>query len=323
VVKVDNQTVYIENQRSKARWEPHELEDTVDPFKNNKSDLYRAGIVVTCFLEVVDVIVFFATLNRDILFKISIFNPVSFLAIIAFITIPVLWFAVMGTQRRLDENAEKVKCKWRVKKKVDSFSKWDDKTPEQSIRKLDGIKSFDPETGLSEHLVNEKKWAVDDHPYLGQHAFDLIAYVKTTDDEEIIIDNLFEAGKSLKIGGVLVRTIMYSGEDICNVLDDIEKKLADPNIDEVRQKALYSVYNHYVGREGNYEPIYLMHFGLPYTASKEKALEFMREIRDEYEVALNERGIETVLIKDSDIMVTIMEGIFSGKMHFTGDIIEN
>ena len=48
----------------------------------------------------------------------------------------------------------------------------------------------------------------------------------------------------------------------------------------------------------------------------------MREIRDEYEAALNERGIETVLIKDSDIMVTIMEGIFSGKMYFTGDIIE-
>lgn len=320
---MNNQTVYIENQRSKARWEPHELEDTVDPFKNNKSDLYRAGIVVTCFLEVVDVIIFFATLNRDILFKISIFNPVSFLAIIAFITIPVLWFATMGTQRRLDENVEKVKCKWRVKKKVDSFSKWDDKTPEQSIRKFNGIKSFDPETGLSEHLVNEKKWAVDDHPYLGQHAFDLIAYVKSTDDDEIIIDNLFEAGKSLKIGGVLVRTIMYSGEDICNVLDDIEKKLADPNLDEVRQKALYSVYNHYVGREGNYEPMYLMHFGLPYTVSKEKALEFMREIRDEYEAALNERVIETVLIKDSDIMVTIMEGIFSGKMHFTGDIIEN
>lgn len=320
---MDNQTVYLENQRSKARWEPHELEDTVDPFKNHKSDLYRAGIVVTCFLEVIYVVLFFSTLNKEILFKLLVFNILSLMLIIAFIATPLLWFAVMGTQRRLDENTEKAKCKRRVKKRVDSFSKWDDKTPEQAIRKFNGIKSFDPETGLSEHLVNEKKWAVDDHPYLGKDAFDLIAYVKTTDDEEIIIDNLFEAGKSLKVGGVLVRTIMYSGEDICNVLDDVEKKLADPNIDEVRQKALYSVYNHYVGREGNYEPIYLMHFGLPYTASKEKALEFMREIRDEYELALNERGIETVLIKDSDIMKTIMEGIFSGKMHFTGDIIEN
>jgi hypothetical protein len=319
---MDNQTVYIENQRAKAKWEPHELEDTVDPFKNHKSDIWRAGVYITCFIEVVNVILFFATLNKAIPFKILIFNPLSFIIVIAFIVTPVLWFAVAGTQKRLDENVEKYKCKIRVKNRVDKFSKWDEKTPEKSIRRITGIKSFDPKTGLSEHEVNEKKWAVDDHPYLGKDAFDLIAYVKTTDDEEVIIDNLFEAGKSLKQGGVEIRTVMYSGESICNVLDDVERQLSSSDLTEIREKALYSVYNHYAGREGNYEPIYLIHFGLPYTASKEKALEYMRVIRDEYELALNERGIETVLIKDSDIMKTIIDGIFTGKMYFSGDINE-
>jgi len=316
---METQNIHFEKN---TRFEPHELEDTVDPFKNHKSDAWRFGVIATCFLEAVYFILFFATLNKDILFKFLIFNPLSVILVIAFIVTPVLWFAVAGTQRRLDENIEKVKCKRRVKKRIDKFSKWDEKTPEKSIRRITGIKSFDPETGMSEHEVNVKKWAMDDHPYLGNRSFDLISYVKTTDDEEVIIDNLFEAGKSLKQGGVLIRTVMYSGESICNVLDDVERQLSLPDLTEIREKALYSVLHHYSGREGNYEPIYLIHFGLPFTVSKDKALEYMRVIRDEYEKALNERKIETVLIKDSDIMKTILDGIFTGKMYLTGDINE-
>lgn len=316
---METQNIHFEKN---TRFEPHELEDTVDPFKNHKSDLWRAGVIITCFLEAVYFILFFATLNKEILFKFSIFNLFSVTLVIAFISTPVIWFAVAGTQRRLDENVEKMKCKRRVRKKIDKFSKWDDRTPEKSIRRITGIKSFDPKTGMSEHEVNEKKWSIDDHPYLGNRSCDFIAYVNTTDDEEVIIDNLFEAGKSLKQGGVLIRTVMYSGESICNVLDDIERQLSLPNLPETREKALYSVLHHYSGREGNYEPIYLIHFGLPFTVSIDKALEYMRVIRDEYEMALNERGIETVLIRDSDIMKTILDGIFTGRIDLTRDINE-
>lgn len=340
---MERQVVHVE--RKSSRYEPHVLEDMVDPIKNHKSDLWRTGVIITCFLEVLDLILFFATLNKVIIFKVLIFNPLSFISIIAFIIIPVVWFAVAGTQKRLDRNVDKLKFKWRNTRGYESVSKFGEpvytgsklslsylkyriskkvKVPqEKAIRTLTGIESFDAKTGVSVHKVNEKKWAVDDHPYLGQHAYDLIAYVKTTDDEEIIIENLFEAGKSLKEGGVLIRTSMYTGETIANNLDDIERQLALPDLDPVRQKSLYSVYNHYLGREGNYEPIYCIHFGLPFTSSMEKALEYMRVIREEYELALNERGIETTLIKDSDIMKAITESIFTGKLWFDGDIIEN
>lgn len=340
---MENQVIHIEHKSS--RYEPHVLEDTVDPIKNHKSDLWRTGVIITGALEVADLILFFATLNKEILFKILIFNPLSFFLIIAFIVIPVVWFAVAGTQKRLDRNVDKLKFETRNARGYETVSKFgiteyrgrkfsfaylkyriskQIKVPqEKAIRALTGIESFDAKTGVSVHKVNEKKWAVDDHPYLGQHAYDLIAYVKTTDDEEIIIENLFEAGKSLKEGGVLIRTCMYTGETIANNLDDVERQLALPELDAVRQKSLYSVYNHYLGREGNYEPIYCIHFGLPYTSSKEKALEYMRVIREEHELALNERGIETTLIKDFDIMKAITESIFTGKLWFDGDIIEN
>jgi len=338
---MENQTLHFEKN---TRFEPHVLEDIVDPIKNNKSDLWRFGIIITCFLEVIDLILFFTTLNREIIFKILIFNPVSFLSIFAFIVIPVLWFASAGTQKRLDSNVDKVAFKNRLFRGYEKISKYGDTIYEgrkfslkylmytisthfkvqqaTAIRSVTGIKSFDPKTGLSEHDVNEKKWSLTDHPYLGNWAYDVIAYIKTTDDEEVIIENLFDAGKSLKQGGVLIRTTMYSGETIANNLDDIERKLANPDISEISQKALYSVYNHYVGRNGSYEPIYCIHFGLPFTTSKEKAIEYMRVIRDEFEQALNERGIETVLIKDFDIMKAIIDGIFTGKMYFTGDINE-
>lgn len=340
---MESKVIHIE-QRS-SRYEPHVLEDTVDPIKNHKSDLWRAGVIITCFIEVVDLILFFATLNTNILFQIWIFNSLSFLLIIIFIVTPVLWFAVAGTQKRLDGNKEKLKFKYKVARGYERFSKYGEHvytgrkmsfkylkyllskilkvSSEKAIGNIIGIESFDFTTGISTHRINEKKWAIDDHPYLGQHSIDLVAYVNTTDDEEIIIENLFEVGKTLKEGGVLIRTCMYSGETIANNLNDIERKLANPDISEIEQKSLYSVYNHYHGREGNYEPIYCIHFGLPYTSSMEKALEYMRVIRDEYEYALNERGVETTLIKDSDIMKAILDGIFTGKMWFTGDICEN
>lgn len=317
---MENQYVYVEKPSSK--YEPHVLEDIVDPMRNHKSDLWRALAYTTCVLEVVYFVLFFVTLNRSILFKLWIFNPLSVLLVIAFIATPVIWFAVAGTQKRLDENCDRVKSKRRVKKKIDRFSKWDDETPEKSIRDITGMKSYNPVTGVSEHEVNTNKWSLSEHPYLGNRAIDFIVYVKTTDDEEIIIENLFEVGKTLKDGGIHVRTSMYTGETFVNNLADIERELAKKELSDVRRQALYSIYNHYSGREGNYEPLYCIHIGIPFTMNEEKAMEYVRKIRDEYETPLNVRGIETTLIMNSDIMKTIMDGIFTGKMYFTGDINE-
>lgn len=339
---MENQSVHFEKN---TRFEPHVLEDTVDPFKNNKSDLWRAGVITTFFLEVVDVVIFITTLNKDIIFKILIFNPVSFLSVIASIAIPIIWFASAGTQKRLDGNIDKINFKTRLLRGYERISKYNDNVytgskyslkyllyliskrlkvkPETAIKNVTGILSFDPKSGLSTHLVNEKKWALDDHPYLGQHAYDVLVDVKSADDEEVIIENLFDAGKTLKMGGVFIRTTMYAGESIINNLENIERQLSDPDISEIRQKALYSVYNHYSGREGNCDPIYCIHFGLPFTTSTEKALEYQRVIRDEFEQALNERKIETVMIQDFDIMKAIIGGIFTGNMMFSRDVNEN
>ncbi len=63
---MENQSIRFEKN---TRFEPHVLEDTVDPFKNHKSDLWRFGIIITVFLEVVDILVFFTTLNKEIIFN--------------------------------------------------------------------------------------------------------------------------------------------------------------------------------------------------------------------------------------------------------------
>lgn len=339
---MENQSIHFEKN---TRFEPHVLEDTVDPFKNHKSDLWRVGVVITFLLEVLDIMLFFSTLGENILFQISIFNLVSFLSIITLLAIPVIWFLCAGTQKILDLNVDKINFKKRKLRGYESISKYRESSyngskfslkyvlyllskrvkvsPEKAITSVTGILSFDPKTGLSEHTINEKKWSLDDHPYLGKHAYDVLVDVKSTDDEEVIIENLYEAGKTLKMGGVLIRTTMYAGESIINNLENIERQLSDPNISEIRQKALYSVYNHYTGREGNCDPIYCIHFGLPFTASIEKALEFQRVIRDEFELALNERKIDTVMIKDVDIMKAIIGGIFTGNMLFSRDVNEN
>jgi hypothetical protein len=85
---------------------------------------------------------------------------------------------------------------------------------------------------------------------------------------------------------------------------------------------LLSIYNHYAGRAGNFEPMCIITFGLPFTVHKDKAVEFMRRIRDEYETPLNSKGVDTVLVTDPEVMKLIIHGMLAGKMYLTGDINE-
>jgi hypothetical protein len=48
----------------------------------------------------------------------------------------------------------------------------------------------------------------------------------------------------------------------------------------------------------------------------------MRRVRDEFEITLNEIGIETVLIKDPEDLAYILNGMFTGDLVMGKDINE-
>jgi len=315
------ETQYISRENPKTKYEPHVLEDIVDPVKNQHSYTWISVFVGVMALELFVLILFIGTLNRNILFQILWFNAVSPFALLALILLPTFWLWVAGSQKRLDDNLDKMAFNRRIKNGYEKISKHGDETSEEAVRSVTGMINFDPNTGLAEHIINESKWSLEDHPYQGKHSFGVIAFPKFTEDEEVIIENFHEISDAL-LDGCLKRITSYTGLTLNNILDDVEKQLTDPNISKIRGQALLSIYNHYAGRAGNFEPMYIITFGLPFTVHKDKAVEFMRRIRDEYETPLNSKGVDTVLVTDPEVMKLIIHGMLAGKMYLTGDINE-
>lgn len=301
--------------------EPHILEDTVDPVKENHSEEWHFFFYIMGVLELVDVLLFFSTLNKHILFKFWIINALTPFLFAGLILIPLTWAFLAGSQTRLDNNINHYKFNKREKNGHESFSKYADNTPEEVIIEFTGMTDFDEETGISTHLVNESNWVMQDHPYTGNRAIDYLVNIETTEEEEVFLENLYEAGKALREKKYHIRSTLFAGQSLTYVLNNIERELAKPDLSEVRQKALYSLYNHYSGRPGNNEPLYLIHVGLPYSSNLQKAIEDMNEVHNKLVPSYQSMGITMIQIKELDIIKSILDGIFTGKMWFSGDMI--
>lgn len=253
------------------------------------------------------------------------------------------WYTYAGDQKKLDYNIAHNQFRLRVLKGLESFSKYGSANGlnkgvigkivyfilkkfhffaniQDVILSFTGIQHFDRETGLTTEKINEDTWVLD-HPYKGIKGFNLFAVPKFADEEEVIVANFLEAVSTIGPNH-LVSTTMISGHNTSYIMDDIEEQLKLPNLSPIREKALYSIYEKFKNRVGTEEPIFIIHIGLPPAVHEYEHLENMRKVRDEFELTLNEIGIETVLIKDPEDLAYIMNGMFTGNLVMGKDINE-
>lgn len=263
--------------------------------------------------------------------------------IISGIVIPMIWYTYAGNQKKLDYTIAHNHFRLRVLKGMESFSKYGSSNGlnrgfigkivyfilnkfnffsnvQNVILEFTGILHFDRETGLTTEKINESTWVLD-HPYKGTTGFNLFAVPKFADEEEVIVANMLEAVSTIGPNH-LVSTTMISGHNTSYIMDDIEEQLKLPNLSPVREKALYSIYEKFKNRVGTEEPIFIIHIGLPPAVHEYEHIENMRRVRDEFELTLNEIGIETVLIKDPEDLAYIMNGMFTGNLVMGKDINE-
>ena len=90
----------------------------------------------------------------------------------------------------------------------------------------------------------------------------------------------------------------------------------EPGISPVRLAELYSIQEKFSDIKGVIDWIYVIHIGLSYTQQEERAHREMDAVQNGYVRLLNEMGIGTVLIKDSDDMVLLYQSMLTGKMMF-------
>jgi hypothetical protein len=265
------------------------------------------------------------------------------LVVVSMLLIYKAWHTVAGDQKKLDYTIGHTKFKIRNKKGLESFSKYGTShqsknifekilniflkkvnffaNPRDVVMEFTGIDAIDSETGITTEKVNECTEWVDDHPYKGNTAFNVIGVPKFADSEEVIVANFLEAVSTLEPGH-LVSTTMISGHNMTRYLDDVERDLKLPNLNPIREKALWSIYNKFKDRAGTDVPIFIIHIGLPPAVHRHEHIENMRRVRDEFELTLNEIGLETVLIKDPEDLSMIIRGMFTGEVVFGRDITE-
>lgn len=344
------------SESTSTKYEPHVMMDIVDPVKDGRSAGWKLCLYAMLFIEVIfvfsltwiaykDVLVFSQVTGEYSIHWKSVFKCL-FIAI-SFVVIPVFWKNVAGTQKTLDYTLEHARFRIRIYKGNESFSKYGTSNelngnilkrviaailrcilrkfhfysnPRDVIISFTGIKSFDRDTGLTTENMNESSWVLE-HPYQGDHGFNLLAVPKIADTDEVIIANFLESVNTIGPDH-LVSTTMISGHNTSYIMDDVEEQLKLPNLSPVREKALWSIYNKFKNRVGTEEPLFIIHIGLPPAVHEYEHIENMRKVRDEFELTLNEIGIDTVLIKDPEDLAYIMNGMFTGNLVMGKDINE-
>ena len=270
----------------------------------------------------------------------------AFLVVMSFIAVAAIWYTFAYDQQKLDYTINHTRFRIRNKKGLEGFSKYGVNNQSKSVfefalnfvlRKFNffvdprvvitaftGIEKMNRETGMTIEKLNETSVDGKPHPYLGTTGFNALLFSHLADSDEVIIANLLEAVSTLEAlgAGYLVSTTMISGHNTSYILDDIEEQLKLPNLNAVREKALWSIYNKFKDRAGTDEPIFIMHVGLPPAVHEYEHLENMRKVRDEFELTLNEIGLETVLIKDPEDLAHIINGMFTGEIWIGRDLTE-
>ena len=344
------------NENVSTKYEPHIMLDIVDPLKDGRSQIWKSCLYTMLLSELFFFFSFVWTAYKHVIYYsnetgeyliswLNVFKCIFM--IISMVIIFAVWRNVAEDQKTLDYNIEHMKFKIRTYKGLESFSKYGSNTelsgnvfnrvfaaitryvlrrfhffanPRDVVMSFTGIEHFNRETGLTKEKLNESTWALD-HPYQGDHGFNLFAVPKLSDTEEVIIANFLEAVNTLGPNH-LVSTTMISGHNTSYIMDDIEEQLKLPNLSPVREQALWSIYNKFKNRVGTEVPVFIIHIGLPPAVHEYEHVENMRKVRDEFELTLNEIGIETVLIKDPEDLAYIMNGMFTGNLVMGKDINE-
>lgn len=306
------------------RYQPHVLTNSLNMFGGTTTVTWSMLVSLLCFFEAVLMLLFFATLGSTIIFRLVIFNAVSFLSPALMIIIFVLWLWFAGHPQRLDDTINRYYFKKRVRKNIDKISIFQDKVTEEEIRRFTGIISYDPVSCLYRTLVNKATtgfWKLRGHPYKGNWFYVTVAkpnYTKT--DHMVIIENLYSADKTFPPNHYK-NTLMITGDTSKHVLAEFKKLIANPNIDKIQEQAIYSILDLYKDQETTKEPIYLILFGLPYTTKVEKARQYMSDMRAGYENTINVKGIKTELITDPLVLSMLIKGALTGKMWVRGNLI--
>jgi len=339
-----------------TKYQPHVMMDVVDPVKDGLSSTWKACLYTMLLVDGILFLSFVWTAYRNLFvysveageYFISWFSVLKcVLYLIGMLVVFGIWYNVAKDQQNLNYTIEHTRFKIRIAKGLESFSKYGTNNelsgnifkrviaailrivfrrfhfyanPRDVIISFTGITNFDRETGLTTEKRNENSWVLT-HPYQGDHGFNLLAVPKIADTDEVIIANFLEAISTLGPNH-LVSTTMISGHNTSYIMDDIEEQLKMSNLSPVREKALWSIYNKFKNRVGTEEPLFIIHIGLPPAVHEYEHIENMRKVRDEFELTLNEIGIETVLMKDPEDLAYIINGMFTGNLVIGKDINE-
>lgn len=341
------------SENNSAKYQPHVMLDVVDPANDGMSSKWKTCLYSMLIIEVLHIFTFLWFARNSASYSGIIdgsgyninWNNVTKCVLLIFSMVVVynIWSTVAGNPQKLNYNIEHTRFKIRRMKGLESFSKYgtDNKFNKNIFTRIlytvlnrfnffadavnviisfTGIQHFNRDTGLTTEKLNEDTWVLD-HPYKGDHGFNLFAVPKFADSDEVIIANFLEAINTIGPDH-MVSTTMISGHNTSYIMDDIEEQLKLPNLSPIREKALWSIYNKFKNRVGTEQPLFIIHIGLPPAVHEYEHIENMRKVRDEFELTLNEIGIETVLIKDPEDLAYIMNGMFTGNLVIGKDINE-
>lgn len=305
-----------------VRYRPHIIRGDQNPFGGGVSGIWRGLLAALIILEVDVIGAFLLTLNHDIIFKLWMFNAVSFICVIAFIAIPTLWLWFFGNQKRLDNTIEKILFNKRLKKGFECLSVFDGKITDANIRSVTGIIGCDQETGLFRSQVNEVKNQLTQHPYRGNWFMTYNAKINFSETNSLlVIENLYGILKTIPEKHY-VNVIWITSETTKNAIKDITNLLKEKDLRKPQERALYSLYNKYSGQNNLREAMCIIHIGLPFTVHKETAIKNMIHVQNHYIKALNEKKIDTEQIKDPYILSAIIKGALTGQLHMVGGLHE-
>ena len=282
---------------------PHILAPIHDPVRHG----YSFGRIVSIFA----LFLFGSIELSSILYTDSLSTRITW--IILLVCTIIIYVAFCRDSKTLDYNWSKFNFQIRTIRGKEQISKYENKSKINKVKLKTElqVQSIIPWDHINE-LTGLNKGTLNDG---GDWFFDLIAFPPAEQEKATFNENLRHAFQALPFG-CLQKTILISGRDLTFIVDDIEEQLKEPGISPVRLAELYSIQEKFSDIKGVIDWIYVIHIGLSYTQQEERAHREMDAVQNGYVRLLNEMGIGTVLIKDSDDMVLLYQSMLTGKMMF-------
>jgi hypothetical protein len=236
-----------------------------------------------------------------------------FLSVIALVLTILIYLVFCRDQTTLDHNWNKLCFEVRYAKGIEQIGKYENENriikkhiktkTEKQVKSVVPWDAINEITGLNRGTLNSG----------GDWFFDLVAFPPAEQDKDTFNENLRLAFQALPFG-CLQKTVLLSGRDLTFIVDDIEQQLKKEGISPVRVAELYSIQDAFKDITEVIDWIYLIHIGLSYTQDEKRAKREMDAVQNGYIRLLNDMGIGTVLIKDSDDMVLLYQSMLTGKL---------